>query len=331
MCNADTVVPMKTVYGRIVPGLTRNAVSNRVPKIGAKTIALSDAHIAVLKKLQLPITARSHYLTVSDFIKVCQYYGRTPPRNLANFVYITSRHNPAEILKSFNTQSPVFPAPSMGAPQGGGVGANMSMAAHTQDARSGLLPDPMSAEDQAPGYPTLAMGHSWHHSVSEESLSDLLSPTVSEGDNALRYMYHILLYMYLDDASVCIFFLFSFVFFLLSLSSWSAHSHSSSWAWSTNSHSQRLVPVLPKWWPADDTPSGTPECYDDNPQSARYPSWVCHQVQLYIMYIVASLGKPHAGQIAFPTCICLCMYRTSFCKCLCVLIRWTASIFQCVI
>lgn len=102
---------MKNVYQRVVLGLTRNAVSNRVPKIGAKTIALPESYIGVLKKLQLPITARSHYLLVVDFIQVCRYYGHNPPPNLTNFAFINSLNDPAEVLKSFNSQNPILAAP----------------------------------------------------------------------------------------------------------------------------------------------------------------------------------------------------------------------------
>ncbi len=107
---------MKNVYGRVVPGLTRNAVSNRIPKIGAKTVALPDTHISTLKKLQLPITARSHYLTVDDFIKLCFYYKKAPPTNLANFVTITAADNPAEVLKIFNAQKPSVSQPVLTTP-----------------------------------------------------------------------------------------------------------------------------------------------------------------------------------------------------------------------
>lgn len=113
------MIPVTNVYGRIVPGITRNAVSNRVPKLGAKTIALPEGQINVLKKLQLPITARSHYLNIRDFVKICTYYKRTPPANLSNFALITSHSNPVDILKSFNSQivptqssSTAFPSPN---------------------------------------------------------------------------------------------------------------------------------------------------------------------------------------------------------------------------
>ncbi|XP_019852573.1 PREDICTED: uncharacterized protein LOC109582347 isoform X2 [Amphimedon queenslandica] len=102
--NGDTLVPMTNVYNRVVPGLTRNAVSNRIPKIGAKSIALPESHINVLKKLQLPITARSHYLTIVDFIRLCTYYKQKPPRNLSDFAQINSKSNPADILKTYNSQ-----------------------------------------------------------------------------------------------------------------------------------------------------------------------------------------------------------------------------------
>ena len=183
MSDSDTVIPMKTVYGRVVPGLTRNAVSNRVPKIGAKTVALSEAHIAVLKKLQLPITARSHYLTVTDFIKVCQYYGRTPPRNMANFACISSRHNPAEVLKSFNTQHPVFPTPSMGVPPGGGGGGgggDLGMFSHSGSVQTG----------QAANYSSYGTPHpGWRQSMSDDSISDTMSlrlSPVSEGNTLVH-------------------------------------------------------------------------------------------------------------------------------------------------
>lgn len=97
---------MKNVYGRIVPGLTRNAVSNRIPKIGAKTIALPDTHINTLKKLQLPITARSHYLTIDDFVRLCRYYKKAPPDNLSHFITINANNNPADVLKLLNSQKP---------------------------------------------------------------------------------------------------------------------------------------------------------------------------------------------------------------------------------
>ena len=114
--HGDTVIPMKNVYGRVIPGLTRNAVSNRIPKVGAKTVALSEAHINGLKRLQLPITARSHYLTIQDFTAVCKYYKRTPPQNLKDFSFITSRNDPADVLKQFNTQAPVLATPTMAPP-----------------------------------------------------------------------------------------------------------------------------------------------------------------------------------------------------------------------
>ena len=178
MTNAATVIPMKIIYGRIVPGLTRNAVSNRVPKIGAKTIALSEGHIAVLKKLQLPITARSHYLTVADFIKVCQYYGRTPPRNLSSFAYISSQHNPAEVLKNFNSQNPVFPTPLMDMPPPhGGVPFNQRLPP----------PSPMGAGNQ--GYPPFNTAPHTGWEQPDDSLGVLvppkLSPSLAEGDSSL--------------------------------------------------------------------------------------------------------------------------------------------------
>ena len=114
--NGDTVVPIKNVYGRVVPGLTRNAVSNRISKLGSKTVALSEPYVNVLKKLQLPITARSHYLTISDFIQICIYYRRSPPSNLTEFAQITSCANPAEILKKFNTQTPALVLPILTLP-----------------------------------------------------------------------------------------------------------------------------------------------------------------------------------------------------------------------
>ena len=182
MGNAGTVIPMKIIYGRIVPGLTRNAVSNRVPKIGAKTIALSEAHIAVLKKLQLPITARSHYLTVPDFIKVCQYYGRTPPRNLSNFACISSQHNPAEVLKNFNSQNQVFPTPLMGVPPGG----DRMMPPRSQGLSA---PSPMGTRDQ--GFPSFNMAPHTGWQQPDDSLSELLppklSPSLTEGDLLFLY------------------------------------------------------------------------------------------------------------------------------------------------
>ena len=95
---------MTNVYNRVVPGLTRNAVSNRIPKIGAKSIALPESHINVLKKLQLPITARSHYLTITDFVRLCTYYKQNPPKNLSDFAQINSKSNPVDILKTYNSQ-----------------------------------------------------------------------------------------------------------------------------------------------------------------------------------------------------------------------------------
>ena len=120
--TGQSLVPVKNVYGRVVPGLTRNAVSNRIPKIGAKTVALPDSHISTLKKLQLPITARSHYLVINDFVRLCCYYKKTPPTNLINFAQIFSSDNPAEILKTFNAEKPVaqttLPPPIQQLPNG---------------------------------------------------------------------------------------------------------------------------------------------------------------------------------------------------------------------
>lgn len=181
---------MKTVYGRIVPGLTRNAVSNRVPKIGAKTVALPDTHIAVLKRLQLPITARSHYLTVADFIKVCQYYGRCPPSNLSNFTYINSMVNPAQVLKDFNTQNPIahpppHPHPSL---------STLSQAPPTlsHNVSGGAFYPPGSMSQPSPGldYSSYSSTHQrLHHSVSEDSSTDLVSPKPSPHTEGTVYMY----------------------------------------------------------------------------------------------------------------------------------------------
>lgn len=101
--NEGTIVPIKNIHDRVLTGLTRNTVSNRISKLGAKSVTLSEPYIDILKKLQLPITVRSHYLSVSDFMLVCSYYKKSPPTNLADFVHITSFTNPAEILKKFNS------------------------------------------------------------------------------------------------------------------------------------------------------------------------------------------------------------------------------------
>lgn len=111
--SGQSLVPVKNVYGRVVPGLTRNAISNRIPKIGAKTIALPETHINTLKKLQLPITARSHYLLIEDFIRLCCYYKKTPPSNLSHFITVNASNNPAEVLQLLNSQKPPQPPPPL--------------------------------------------------------------------------------------------------------------------------------------------------------------------------------------------------------------------------
>lgn len=170
---------MKNVYGRIVPGLTRNAVSNRIPKLGAKTIALPEAHINVLKKLQLPITARSHYLAVTDFIRVCMYYKKTPPSNLADFANITSHTNPAEILKVFNSQKPTIVTPMLAPPPVSMEGENRQFLSPITDQSefSSLSPERLNASlasSMGEHYPRLSPDD-WTQSQSESQ--DKVTPS----------------------------------------------------------------------------------------------------------------------------------------------------------
>ena len=104
-------IPMRDMYDKVIPDIKRNVLSSRMSKIGIHSHALLEPYVVALRKLGLGASARSHYIKVADFVKLCQYYHRIPPEGLSSFSVVTSE-SPVEVVikmaendeASFNTQ-----------------------------------------------------------------------------------------------------------------------------------------------------------------------------------------------------------------------------------
>ena len=99
--RSDSLIPVKNIYEKVIPGLKRNVLSARISKLQVKSEALSEPYISAMKKLGLVVTGASHFVGIVDFIKICKYFHVQPPDNLTKFYTINSEINPEDVLRSF--------------------------------------------------------------------------------------------------------------------------------------------------------------------------------------------------------------------------------------
>ena len=100
-----TLIPIKNVYNRAIPGLKQNVLSARISKLGIRSLVLPEPYVSTLKKLNMGLTGSSHYITISDFVKICTYFRHPPPKNIVKFDFITSAISSEEVVKIFNDPS----------------------------------------------------------------------------------------------------------------------------------------------------------------------------------------------------------------------------------
>ena len=100
--HSDSIIPVKNLYEKVIPGLKRNVLSARISKLQVKSEALMEPYITALKKLGLVVTGASHFVGIVDFIKICKYFKTPPPDNLTKFYAISSEVNPDDVLRSFS-------------------------------------------------------------------------------------------------------------------------------------------------------------------------------------------------------------------------------------
>ena len=100
----DSLIPVKNIYEKVIPGLKRNVLSARISKLQVKSEALSEPYISAMKKLGLVVTGASHFVGIVDFIKICKYFHVQPPDNLTKFYTINSEVNPEDVLRTFSTE-----------------------------------------------------------------------------------------------------------------------------------------------------------------------------------------------------------------------------------
>ena len=98
-------IPMRDMYDKVIPDIKRNVLSSRMSKIGVHSHALLEPYVVALRKLGLTASARSHYIKVVDFIKLCQYYHRSPPEGLGCFSNVTSESPVDEVLRMVREDS----------------------------------------------------------------------------------------------------------------------------------------------------------------------------------------------------------------------------------
>ena len=96
------LIPIKNVYLKAIPGLKQNVLSARISKLGIRSLVLSEPYVSTVKKLSLGLNGSSHYITVSDFLKICTYFKRPIPDFIHKFDFITSNLLPKNVLKLFN-------------------------------------------------------------------------------------------------------------------------------------------------------------------------------------------------------------------------------------
>ena len=63
---------------------------------------LPEPYITTVKKLGLGLNGSSHYVTISDFVKICTYFKRQAPALVGKFDFVSSDLDPEEVLHLFN-------------------------------------------------------------------------------------------------------------------------------------------------------------------------------------------------------------------------------------
>lgn len=100
--NRAPLIPVKNVYLKAIPGLKQNVLSARISKLGIRSLVLSEPYVSTVKKLNLGLNGSSHYITVPDFIKICNYFKRQAPSFVTKFDIVTSVLSPESVLQLFN-------------------------------------------------------------------------------------------------------------------------------------------------------------------------------------------------------------------------------------
>ena len=96
------LIPIKNVYLKAIPGLKQNVLSARISKLGIRSLVLSEPYVSTVKKLNIGLTGSSHYITVSDFIKICNYFRKPVESFVPKLDLVMSSQSPSEILCMFN-------------------------------------------------------------------------------------------------------------------------------------------------------------------------------------------------------------------------------------
>ncbi len=100
--SLPSYIPVKNVYQRAIPYLKQNVLSARISKHGIRSAVLSEPYVSTVKKLSMGLTGSSHYITISDFFKICRYFKHQPPEKLSNFQFVTSAVSTDDVLEMFN-------------------------------------------------------------------------------------------------------------------------------------------------------------------------------------------------------------------------------------
>lgn len=100
--DLSPLIPIKNVYLKAIPGLKQNVLSARISKLGIRSLVLSEPYVSTVKKLNIGLTGSSHYITVSDFIKICNYFRKPIESFVPKLDLIMSSQSPTEILCMFN-------------------------------------------------------------------------------------------------------------------------------------------------------------------------------------------------------------------------------------
>lgn len=58
--------------------------------------------MSCLKKLNMGLTGSSHYITIPDFIKICNYFKHPPPEDIIRFTLVTSVVSTSDVLLLLN-------------------------------------------------------------------------------------------------------------------------------------------------------------------------------------------------------------------------------------
>lgn len=146
-------IPMRDMYDKVIPDIKRNVLSSRMSKIGVHSHALLEPYVVALRKLGLSASARSHYIKVMDFVRLCQYYHRLPPEGLASFSNVTSESPVEEVLKmaendaaSFGGQQGDAPYVPLGRKDSVELGANSNYSTSPHQTLSFISADASSVD-----------------------------------------------------------------------------------------------------------------------------------------------------------------------------------------